>query len=132
MMRKLYSKCYSKLSIDVIRLEFGKRLFNLKREKTSVSATFIRIKMISLPLLEKCPYSVFLVRIFPNSDTVQRDTEYLYVFSPNAGKHGQEKLRIRSLFMQCYLSNTAEVFIKGFFSILPNPQGTVDLITFTE
>ena len=40
MMRKLYSKCYSKLSIDVIRLEFGKRLFNLKREKTSVSATF--------------------------------------------------------------------------------------------
>ena len=88
--------------------------------------------MISLPLLEKCPYSVFLVRIFPNSDTVQRGKEYLYVFSPNAGKHGQEKLRIRSLFMQCYLSNTAEVFIKGFFSILPNPQGTVDLITFTE
>ena len=90
------------------------------------------MKIMSLPLREKCPYSVFLVRIFPNSDTVQRDTEYLSVFSPNAGKDGQEKLRIQSLFMQCYLSNTPEVFIKCFFSILPNPQGTVDLITFTE
>ena len=33
----------------------------------------------------------FLVRIFSHSDSIRRDTEYLSVFSPNAGKYGQEK-----------------------------------------
>ena len=37
---------------------------------------------------------------FPHSDWIQRDTEYLSGFSPNAGKYGPEKLRIRTLFTQ--------------------------------
>ena len=40
------------------------------------------------------------VRIFPHSDWIRRDAEYLSVFSPHAGKHGPEKLRIRTLFTQ--------------------------------
>ena len=34
---------------------------------------------------------------------IRRDTEYLPVFILNAGKYGPEKLRIRTLFTQCYL-----------------------------
>ena len=41
---------------------------------------------------EKCPNTeFFLVRIFPHSDWIGRDTPYLSVFSPNAGKYGPEK-----------------------------------------
>ena len=43
---------------------------------------------------------VLLVRIFPHSDWILKDTPYLSVFSPNAGKYGPEKLRIRTLFRQ--------------------------------
>ena len=35
-------------------------------------------------------YGVFLVRIFPHSDWIRRDTSYS-VLSPNAGKYGPEK-----------------------------------------
>ena len=49
------------------------------------------------PLREKCSNTeFFLVRIFPHSDWIRRNTEYLSVFSPNAGKYGPEKLRICS------------------------------------
>ena len=44
---------------------------------------------------------VFLVSIFPHSDWIRRDTEYLSVFSPNVRKYGPEKLRIQTLFKQC-------------------------------
>ena len=41
---------------------------------------------------EKCPNTdFFLVRIFPHSDWIRRDTSYLSVFCPNAEKHGPEK-----------------------------------------
>ena len=33
---------------------------------------------------------LFLVRIFPHLDGIQRDTSYLSVFSPNTGKYGPE------------------------------------------
>ena len=45
-------------------------------------------------------FRVFQGRIFPHSDWIQRDTEYLFVFSPNTGKYGSEKFQIRTLFMQ--------------------------------
>ena len=35
-------------------------------------------------------FGVVLVRIFPHSDWIRRDMEYLSVFSPNAGKYGSE------------------------------------------
>ena len=46
-------------------------------------------------------FGAILVLIFPNLDWVRRDTEYLSVFSPNAGKYGPEWLQIRTLFTQC-------------------------------
>ena len=50
-------------------------------------------------LREKCPNTeFFMVRIFPHSDLTRRDTWYLSVFSPNAGKYGLEYVRIWTLF----------------------------------
>ena len=49
-------------------------------------------------------FGVFLVRIFPHSDWIQRaefSGPYFPAFSPNAEKYGPEKLRIRILFTQC-------------------------------
>ena len=64
----------------------------------------------TLTLREKCSdKEFFLVRIFPQLDWIrrdtplQRDTPYLSVFSPNAGKYGPEKLRTWTLFTQCLL-----------------------------
>ena len=51
-----------------------------------------------LPAREMSIFRVFLVRIFPHSDWIRRDTEYIFVFSPNAGKYGPEKRPIRKLF----------------------------------
>ena len=48
-------------------------------------------------------FGVFLVRIFPHLDWIQRDPPYLSVFSLNAVKYGPEKLQIQTLFTQCYL-----------------------------
>ena len=45
---------------------------------------------------------VLLVCLFPHSDWIRRETEYLSVFSANMGKYGPEKLRIRTLFTQGY------------------------------
>ena len=45
-------------------------------------------------------FGVILVRISPHTDWIRRDTEYLSVFSPNAGKYGPEQLRIGTLFKQ--------------------------------
>ena len=43
-------------------------------------------------LREECPnMEYFLVCIFPHSDWIRGDTEYLSVFRPNAGKYGPEK-----------------------------------------
>ena len=35
-------------------------------------------------------FGVFLVRIFPYLDRIQKDTEYLSIFIPNAGKYGPD------------------------------------------
>ena len=49
-------------------------------------------KIIWKTLCEMCPNTgFFLVCIFPHSDWVRRDTKYLSVFSPNAGKYRPEK-----------------------------------------
>ena len=52
-------------------------------------------------LHEKCPNTeFFLIRIFPHSDSIRGDTEYLSIFSMNVGKYGPQKIRIWTLFMQ--------------------------------
>ena len=49
-------------------------------------------RMHTITLREKSPNTAFyLVCIFPHSDWTRRDTPYLSVFSPNAGKCGPEK-----------------------------------------
>ena len=47
-------------------------------------------------------FVVFLVRIFPYSGWIRRE----FVFSPNTGRYGPEKLRIRTLLMQCLIFQT--------------------------
>ena len=47
-------------------------------------------------------FGIFLVHIFPHLDWIRRDTLYLSVFGPNAGKYGAEKLRIWTLFAQWF------------------------------
>ena len=51
-------------------------------------------KMITLEVPLRVKYSnteFYLVRIFPNSDGIPRDEEYISVFSLNRGKYGPEK-----------------------------------------
>ena len=54
-------------------------------------------------ILKVSVLGVFLVRIFPHSNWIRRDSPYLSVFSLNAGKYGPEKLRVRILYAQCIL-----------------------------
>ena len=61
---------------------------------------------------------VFLVLIFPHSDWIRRDTPYLPVFSPNAGKYGPEKLRIRTLYTQCSTLNPRVVIYGNAYLLL--------------
>ena len=66
-----------------------------------------------LTLREKCPYSEFFCSVFSRIRTaygdtpylLRKDTPYLFVFSPNEGKYGPEKLRIPALLMQCNSEN---------------------------
>ena len=61
----------------------------------------ISMKRFLSTLYEMCPNTeFFLVRLFPHSDWLRRDTKYLSIFSPNAGKYGPGKLRIWTLFTQ--------------------------------
>ena len=54
-----------------------------------------------------CVFGVFLVCIFPHSDSIRRYTPYLSVFSPNVGKYEPEKLWIQTLFTHCLWITTA-------------------------
>ena len=47
-------------------------------------------------------FRVFLVRIFPHLDWIQKDTPNLSLFSQNAEKYAPEKLRIWTLFRHCW------------------------------
>ena len=71
-------------------------LRHLSRPSNSFAETFTAWKV--------SVFGVFLVRIFPHSDWMRRDTEYLSVFIPIAGKYGTEKLRKRSHFKQRLVS----------------------------
>ena len=72
-------------------------------------------------------FRVFLFRIFPHSVWVRRGTKYLSVFSPNAGKYGLEKLRIRTPFTQgfCQWSATDPIDIYLFKVTMEAPEWCV-------
>ena len=61
-------------------------------------------------------FGAFMVRIFSDLDWIRRHTEYVPVFSPNAGKFWPEKLWIRTLFTECYLY--LKIFCLLFFFLL--------------
>ena len=61
--------------------------------------SWVHLASLNHGLREKCPNTdIFLVRIFPHSDWIRRDTEYLSVFGPNAGKYGPEKTPYLDIF----------------------------------
>ena len=66
--------------------------------------------------------SFFLVRIFPHSDWIQKVTEYLFVFSPNAGKYGQEKTPYLDTFHA--VLDIHQFFVYKVFSFLWSTIGT--------
>ena len=72
-------------------------------------------------------FGYFLVRIFPHSDWIRKDTpKYISVFSPNAEEYGQEKLRIRRVFTQQACSAWENV-LKVSLSIALFESGVSDL-----
>ena len=72
----------------------------------------------TISLREKCRNTeFFLVRIFPHLDWIRRDTPYLSVFSPNAGKFGPEKLHILILFTQCIFI-LCNIFMHSYISVM--------------
>ena len=61
-------------------------------------------------ILWKKPVSEFsFVGIFPHLDWIQRDTKYLSIFSPNAGRYKPENLWIRTLFTQWLISKQVDI-----------------------
>ena len=65
-------------------------------------------------LREKCPNTeLFLVRIFPHSDRIRRDTEYLSLFSPNAGKYGPEITPYLGTFHAVRTSELLVIFVQS-------------------
>ena len=74
-------------------------LAHSKSESTLQENDIWRTIIRRLTLREKCPnMEFFLVRIFPHSDWIRRDTMYLSVFSPNAGKYRPEKAPCLNIF----------------------------------
>ena len=90
-----------------------------------------------------CTAWVFLLRTFTHSDWIRRDTPYLSVFrfSPNTGKYGPEKLRIRTLFTHCWNNKTIYStrynqlgIAETLSSALPAPYSSIplDIACYTE
>ena len=59
---------------------------------------------------------VILVLIFPHSDWIRRDTRYLSVFSPNAGKYGPELTPNLSTFDAVFIKCIGWRFVEDFVS----------------
>ena len=72
------------------------------------------LAVCSIRLREKCPYSEFSWS----------------VFSPNAGKYGPEKLRIRTLFMQYQKSKTNAEFKIPVAIVVVRKYGLEKLICY--
>ena len=92
----------------------NQRKLNISRMEYDISMKqfCFELHLKDYTLREKCPNTeFFLVCIFPHLDWIQRDTKYLSVFSPNAGKCGPEKTS--------YLDNFHAVTFSEVFSGQP-------------
>ena len=106
--------------------EFVDYLFEIILRNQIINFNYFKIIFIDAPALrEKCPNTeLFVARIFPHLDWIRRDTMYLSVFSPNAGKYGPEKTLYLDTFTQCWVqwvtfrnNQYRGVFIKKCFKI---------------
>ena len=61
----------------------------IKFENTFSDSSLIVVSLVTAWKVSK--YGVILSPIFPHSDWIRKDSEYLSVISPNAGKYGPEK-----------------------------------------
>ena len=59
----------------------------------------------------------YFPRIFPHSKWIRIDTEYLSVFSPNAGKCGTEKISVFEHFSRSGVRRDWSIFSKSFIRI---------------
>ena len=59
-------------------------------------------------------FEVFLVRIFPHSDWLRRNTPYLFVFCPNAGKYGHFSSSVVLTRISCYQFQPESIFQANF------------------
>ena len=74
-----------------------------------------RLKWVTLSLCEMCPNTeFFLVRIFPHSDSIRRDTSYLSILSPNAGKYWPKKTPYLDTFHAVFLDVWSSHIYKSF------------------
>ena len=83
-----------------------RRIFNVKQQKLiKTTLKYFKNNKVAFTTWNAFLFGVFLVRIFPYLDWIRRNILYLSVISPNARKYGPEKLRIRTLFTQCFVNN---------------------------
>ena len=80
------------LVLDALKF-WSSNYTNGKKKKANMF--FLFHNRINCTALKVSVFGVILVRIFPYLDWIRRDTRYLSVFSPNAGKYF-ESLRIQS------------------------------------
>ena len=93
------------------------KAINYFRQKSSITDVWLSLKYAS-DIHSKSSELLKSVHIFTYSDWIRRDAEYLSVLSPNAGKYGPEKLRIRTLFTQCTEQKNFISEPKGVFQYL--------------
>ena len=123
---------------------------NYGPEKTSVSAAFhvvaettlhdgITIKMLSLPLREKCPYSEFFWFVVSPIQTelgeIRSISPYLVRMWENTGQRISEYGRFLRSVPLYYLTNTAQeikLTLRVSSINLTNPLENADLVTYTE
>ena len=71
---------------------------------------------LTFSLHEKCPNTeLFLVRIFPHSDRIRRETPYLSILNANVGKYGPEKAPYLDTFRAVFWIISFLLFIKSTF-----------------
>ena len=82
---------------------------NLILLREAIKSFLMKFPTLTLPLHEKCPNTkFFLVRISPHLDWIRRDT-YSVWMQENTD---QKKLRIWTLFTQCYIIHRRILTIK--------------------
>ena len=97
-----HEKCFSHLEQKIGNYD-ATLLIETFHQPLLVNSLTNKIFDITCTVWEVSVFGVILVRVFSHSDWIRRNTQYLSVLSPNAGKHGPEKLQIRTLFTQCKL-----------------------------